>query len=652
MSGFVDRVDMGMTENTPSFVNLVIQWLADNPGWSGLVVFLISLGESLVVVGLFIPGTVVMFGIGALVAMGGMNLWDTLMWSIAGAIVGDGISFWVGHHYRDAMRTFYPFNKHPDWLQRAEIFFARHGGKSVVFGRFAGPVRPIIPVVAGMMGMPPSRFYVVNIISALLWAPSYILPGVVLGASLSLAAGVTTRLAILVVLVIGLLWFTTWGVGQLYRRLQPHTYRFVTAVLCKCFPHHTNNQALFELSMILILATVFFVMLLGWQRPLSMDSQAYFLFQNLRTPWADQLMVLIAGLGTFQANLWVASAGAGWLIWQRHWEGLGHWMAALALGTLAATLLRWVLPLYPPTLALEAGNPLLFRVDLTMGVLLYGFWTVLIARELSAFWRVVPYSLVSMWIVGELLASLYLAQYWLSDAVLNIALSLIWVALLGLAYRRRFAPNVQFLKLSAALVAGLWVAGSWHILFHHADTVKHYRFEYPNFSLVAENWWQQDWDQIPAHRVDWGGGAAQPFTVQYAGDLDFLRDQLLQRGWQESPPLTVAAALQWLNPTPSISEIPIFPKIHDGQYEVLQLMRIDGSSRFVLRLWQTHTQLNDQWAVWAGQVNREILKKSLELLTLPRTDADLLMPLQILQTTLQDFPQRSPNNYLLLLHQP
>jgi membrane protein DedA with SNARE-associated domain len=224
-----------MTENAPSFVDLMIQWLANNPGWSGLAVFLISLGESLAVVGLFIPGTLVMFGIGALVAMGGMDLWDTLLWATLGAIVGDGISFWIGHHYRESMRTMWPFKKHPEWLTRAEVFFARHGGKSVIFGRFVGPVRPIIPVVAGMMGMSPSRFYLANVVSALLWAPSYILPGVVLGASLSLAAGVTTRLAILVVLVVGVLWITTWLVGRIYRQLQPHAYQFMTQFLKNAF---------------------------------------------------------------------------------------------------------------------------------------------------------------------------------------------------------------------------------------------------------------------------------------------------------------------------------------------------------------------------------------------------------------------------------
>ncbi len=642
-----------MTENAPNFVDWMIQWLANNPGWSGLVVFLISLGESLAVVGLFIPGTVVMFGIGALVAMGGMNLWDTLLWSIAGAIVGDGISFWIGHHYREAMRSMYPFNRHPEWLTRAEVFFARHGGKSVVFGRFAGPVRPIIPVVAGMMGMTPARFYVVNVISALLWAPSYILPGVVLGASLSVAAGVTTRLAILVVIVIGIVWFTGWLVGRTYRQLQPQAYQLMAHFFQKHFPNQSDVYILVELGIILIIAAGLFVMLLIWQRPLSLDSQVYFLFQNLRTPWADHLMVFVTSLGTFTANLWIASFGFGWLIWQQHWRALGYWIAALAFGVLTATILHSLMPLFPPTLSLEEGKPLFFQqVDLTMGVLLYGFWAVLIELELSTFWRFIPYTLVSTWIVGELIASLYLAQYWLSDGLVNIALSLIWVAFLGLAYRRRPTSSVRYLKLSAALMTGIIAMSAWHFSFHHTETVNRHVVEYPIFYLNSEQWWQQDWDQLPSNRVDWAGEAVQPFTVQYAGDLDFLREHLLTQGWQDSPAFTAAATLQWLNPDPKINELPVLPKVHDGQHEILQLMKIDGSSRWILRLWKTYTILSNQKPVWAGQVTRETLKKSLEIIILPRTEPDLFAPLEILKETVRQIPQHSPKKHLLLLHQP
>lgn len=259
------------------FVSAAVTWLSQNPHWAGLAVFVINISESLVVIGLFVPGTIVMFGIGALVALGAMGLWETLGWAVAGAIVGDGISFLIGRHYRERMRSMWPFNRHPEWLGRAEEFFTRHGGKSVVFGRFAGPVRPIIPAVAGMMGMPAWKFYWVNFLSAITWAPAYIFPGVVLGTSLSLASKVGTRLVFLLGLALVLAWLIWVGVRRLYLFFQPRAQRIglrllvwgnahplfkdITAGLLD--PNHPEAKALLELGAALVTGAALFVMALA-----------------------------------------------------------------------------------------------------------------------------------------------------------------------------------------------------------------------------------------------------------------------------------------------------------------------------------------------------------------------------------------------------
>ncbi|WVM90805.1 VTT domain-containing protein [Halopseudomonas pachastrellae] len=69
------------------------------------------------------------------------------------------------------------FRRHPQWIDRGERFFRRYGWVSVVLGRFIGPIRPIIPLVAGMFDMPAWRFVAINLLSALVWAPAYLIPG-------------------------------------------------------------------------------------------------------------------------------------------------------------------------------------------------------------------------------------------------------------------------------------------------------------------------------------------------------------------------------------------------------------------------------------------------------------------------------------------
>ncbi len=162
---------------SPETIQGMEDWIIANPTWSGLTVFTLSMCESLAVVGLFIPGVIVMSIIGGLVSAGVMQIVPTLLWAIAGAIVGDGVSYWIGWRFKHHLPYYWPFSRFPQWLDRGKKFFIHHGSKSIVIGRFVGPVRPFIPVVAGMMSMRPRQFFIANVFSAIIWAPIYMLPG-------------------------------------------------------------------------------------------------------------------------------------------------------------------------------------------------------------------------------------------------------------------------------------------------------------------------------------------------------------------------------------------------------------------------------------------------------------------------------------------
>ncbi len=152
-------------------------WMIANPTLAGLAVFSISACESLAVIGLFIPGVVAMSIIGGLVSAGALKLMPTLIWAILGAILGDGVSYSIGRHFKQHLPHYWPFSRFPKWLTRGKEFFVQHGSKSIIVGRFVGPVRPFIPVVAGMMAMNPRNFFIANVFSAIIWAPVYMLPG-------------------------------------------------------------------------------------------------------------------------------------------------------------------------------------------------------------------------------------------------------------------------------------------------------------------------------------------------------------------------------------------------------------------------------------------------------------------------------------------
>ena len=76
------------------------------------------------------------------------------------------------------------YSRHQEAFIKGEHFFHQYGIYSVALGRFIGPIRAVIPTIAGSMGMSGKVFFIVNVFSALIWAPAYILPGILVGETL------------------------------------------------------------------------------------------------------------------------------------------------------------------------------------------------------------------------------------------------------------------------------------------------------------------------------------------------------------------------------------------------------------------------------------------------------------------------------------
>src|SRR5580704_13178436 len=140
------------------YIQPLTDWLQANPRWSLFITFFIALAESLAIVGSIIPGSITMTAIGILAGSGVMRLDLTLIAAILGAVCGDSLSYALGFFYSERLLDVWPFKKYPKWLKYGKDFFARHGGKSVLLGRFIGPLRSLIPVIAGILHMKQWRF--------------------------------------------------------------------------------------------------------------------------------------------------------------------------------------------------------------------------------------------------------------------------------------------------------------------------------------------------------------------------------------------------------------------------------------------------------------------------------------------------------------
>ena len=172
-----------------SFLDPLIAFVSAHAWLAYLTLFLAAFLEAVPVVGAVIPGSTVILALSALVPGGELRLEGVLAAAIAGALLGDGLAFWIGHRSQREILGTWPLANYPKLIAESEAFFNKWGALAVFFARFVPPIRAFVPITAGSLGMAPWKFYSVNVCAILLWAVAHVAPGVVAVSMLHQYAG-------------------------------------------------------------------------------------------------------------------------------------------------------------------------------------------------------------------------------------------------------------------------------------------------------------------------------------------------------------------------------------------------------------------------------------------------------------------------------
>ena len=642
------------------FLNLTT-WITSHPNLAGFTIFITSFAESLAFVGLIMPGAAMMLTAGALIATGALSFWPTMGWAVCGAVLADGLSFWIGHRFKDHIRSFSLFARYPEVLTRGEEFFNRHGGKSVFFGRFVGPVRPVIPIVAGMMGMGHTRFTVYNILSALGWAPAYLLPGMAFGASLALAGEVAERLAILLVLLMLLGWlvfsvfrrgvlflFTHWPVWEkrLINRInkRPVLQRWLGGFFDK------DSSLIRPLILLIIIFVAASWLFLGITEdvmtgdPLVRSSKSlYHLLQGFRTPWGDLIMVGMTMLGDAAVTVPLVLAALFWLLLKKDRYSALFLTVTATVGFLLVTGVKQMTKIPRPVDMYGGAVHWAFPSShATMSLVIFGFLAMLCSREMTVKKRWLPFGLALFLILGVGYSRLYLGAHWLSDVVGGFSLGTAWLILMTVAFLHgKRACRSQGLFRFSLILFILAAAVHWSSGF--TMNMLRYQQQHPTTRISTGQWLEQGWQQLPAWRIDLGGEKEQVLNLQYAGRLADLQVRLEQTGWIKPLALTPATSLHWLMKNPTIRDLPILPQVNDGRNEKLLLIHTLPESKatfMALRFWPADVVLDGSTPLWVGTLSTMNIRSYLNLIHLPRTESTrnpvpLLPALSGMETHLQ-----------------
>ena len=158
-------------------IGAVTLWLQQNPEWIVLGLCLAAFIESFALIGIIIPGVVLLAAISGLAASTNLSIFHVVFLVYLSSCLADISSFLIGKYLSNKIDHIWPFNNNPSWLEQGRKFSRTYGIPGVFLGRFVGPIRPLIPITVGSLSMVLRTFIFVDLISGLIWAPVYTLPG-------------------------------------------------------------------------------------------------------------------------------------------------------------------------------------------------------------------------------------------------------------------------------------------------------------------------------------------------------------------------------------------------------------------------------------------------------------------------------------------
>lgn len=665
-------------------VSPLLQWLNANPELAGLATFAISAAESVAIIGTVVPGSITMTAIGTLAGAGVIPLWHTILWAILGAIVGDGISYWVGHYFKDRIRNLWPFRDNPGILQKGENFVHKYGVMSVFIGRFVGPVRALVPVVAGMLGMKPLPFTIANVISAIGWAPAYMLPGIMLGAaSLELppdiALHVILALFLSILFVILCFWFAYKLIQLIHLQIdqmqntvwqwckRSRVFSFITTVLKHHHPERRHGQLNAGVYLGIILTGLALLCLLVktvGAANLMVNDAMYHLSRGIRNPVLDDIMINITLLGQSQILLPVIAAITAWLVIIKRYRTAAHviFLSVLTAGGvfvvkhLVQSPRPWGIANQAPTFSMPSGHA-------TLAMALYVGLAYLMSLSLREGRRFLVYVPALLLVLAVSLSRIYLGAHWFTDAIAGWLLGGATLIATVISYERK--PELPLKRLPLLLVTVITLSFSYGYYHHqHFSELQgnHSLQSWPVIRIDDAAWWERN-NNIPTVRTSLFGFRSQRVNLEWAGNLDTIRAGLQKEGWTRPPARDLISTMHRIADVSSTQYLPLIsPQYLDKRPALIMTRLVAGTKQLlVIRLWDASRVLNHSnetlWVGFVGAVPRSyswIVKKhpgELEAdpqLIFPTATAAHAWEWKITQLNLKNHAKQAPLKILLI----
>ena len=435
------------------WLDSITGWLGANPQWLAAAVFIVACVECLAIAGLIVPGTVLLFAVAVLAGSGALSLSETLLLGFLGGILGDLISYFLGRHFHQNIRRLPGLRQHPEWMASAESYFQRYGIASLLVGRFIGPLRPMLPMVAGMCDMPFPRFFAVSLVAAAGWSLAYLLPGWATGAAfrLPLPEGFWLEAGIVaasIAVMLGL------SVNSSVRR------------------HRRATLWIGGMSLLILIG-----LFIGYPYLTALDNGVMTLVQEHRQPALDEIAVTLTLIGEFRNMLLFSALLVVLLLLCKQWRQAVFAGATMLITAMANTGTKYFFARVRPevlsdpltTYSMPSGHASgAFALFLTLGVLA--------GRGQPPRMRLTWLLIACIPALAIALSRVYLGAHWPTDILAGAMLaSCVCAAMLWLSQRQTSLNPMPF-KIWWLILPSMIALFGFFVLRHLPHTLLRYAY--------------------------------------------------------------------------------------------------------------------------------------------------------------------------------
>lgn len=620
-----------------------LDYFAQDPTWAIVVVFLIAFGEALLIIGLFVPSTVVLVAAGVLVGSGHLEFWPLFIATALGAIAGDQVSYWAGRIFGERLKIMWPLNYFPQLVARGEEFVRNHGGKSIAIGRFVPGVKAVVPGIVGMLGMSQLYFVTVNVASGIVWTLAHIVPGILIGQGLALAGELSGRLGFVLLELLVILAIAGWIIRLFAAGVSPYLdhvlarisdwaktqssrslHRFGRAIS----PENPRSLLILFFAAMVILGLISFIVLLsGWvalDTIPNTDVSIFNLMRELRNAPADELMIPLTMLGDGSVLAAMMAVIVSWLAWRKAWRAAFASLLVFVFGKLFALLLKYAIYRPRPIELYSGADSFSFPSGhATMAAITFGVLAVLASHAMNRWNRSLVYAICGSFVIAIAYSRVYLGVHWLSDVLGGIIFGAVMVAAFGMAIEAIPPRRIMPLGLLSATFIAFIAAGTAHIAGKYENAEQFYAAPEKFYSITPAQWETAAWLQLPARRIDLAGKPEEQFVIQWAGSLESLQKTMESRNWVFTPKWTWRDSFPYLDPNAALAGVAPRPALHEGlKAKLTMTLALAGepNRRLVLRAYKTDARLksdNSGTPIFLVSLTQESLRKRLHAYVVP-----------------------------------